>query len=89
MILLTGVDETWREPLTLNGVALRMPGCGREVVTKLIISHAYTECWHVAQCFVLPNFRKTQHDALIRGARTKTFVSAELLERRTRSGGPC
>jgi hypothetical protein len=42
----------------------------------LIISHAYTECGHVAQYFGLPNFGGTQHDALIRGARAKTFVTA-------------
>src|ERR1700722_16601806 len=28
----------------------------------MLISHAYTECRHVAQCFALPKFGDTQHD---------------------------
>jgi hypothetical protein len=71
VVLLTDWGETWRDQPMLSGVAQQMPTSRRELVTNLIISHAYTEYGHVAQCFALPNSGATQHDAVIRGARTK------------------
>src|SRR5579862_4486078 len=44
-----------------------------------IISHAYKECGHVAQCFSLLKFGCAQHDGLIRGARIKTRVTVKWL----------
>jgi hypothetical protein len=59
------------------------------MVTNLIISHAYTEYGHVAQCFALPNFGATQHDVVIRGHMrfVRTYDKDASLWRRARMGG--
>ncbi len=71
--------ETWRDGECLTALHGSLHVCctswanaRRQTVTNLIISHAYTECGHVAQCFALSNFDATQHDVVIRGASTAT-----------------
>jgi hypothetical protein len=62
---LTVVGETWREYAN-NQHCIAHAKIAQSNSRERFMSHAYTECGHVAQCFALPNFSAARHDHLIR-----------------------